>query len=474
MTIAWPKIVVVEDVPDQFYSYMVVNYVFYVSLMIGSDSIATISCVDEKGNKEEVYRQEFIEPPGYCSINDIGAIVAPYVSQGKYDFTLNIEASNLRAERKFRAEYMVPRLVLKEEFPVFTFSSALDHITFFMQGTRQSYSVQFNLYHGAEIILSEIYVPDVNNEITIRDLSSLVNPDLQEKLLGDFQIEIKVLNVEDSGVIASSNIYFTALYCRADVDMTAEDFIGNFFLSTLMGAKVTAPGQKEYLHFVTTDEDFVSGDENKLVPVRVYADYVNSEMKKTSNVFEWNVPINAAEMQIMTVDVSPLNFVEKGMTLVAYKVVVGSRTQMFSVSQRFDSEPDIAFKNSFGLFETLYFTGTKEDAPELSRSAAYVNGEYRNYHVEENRIVKANTGVIPETMVCLVDELARSTEAYLIEKGEIGRQITVTESELKRTNELDALFNFQITYRLAKRNQNILKVDRPVRTFDSTFDKTFE
>ena len=110
----------------------------------------------------------------------------------------------------------------------------------------------------------------------------------------------------------------------------------------------------------------------------------------------------------------------------------------------------------------------------MSRSAAYVDGEYRNYYIEENRVVKANTGVISETMVCLVDELARSTEAYLIEKGEIGRQITITDSELKRTNDLDSLYSFQITYRLAKRNQNILKVIRPAKTFDSTFDKTFE
>ena len=76
-------------------------------------------------------------------------------------------------------------------------------------------------------------------------------------------------------------------------------------------------------------------------------------------------------------------------------------------------------------------------------------------------------------MVCLVDELVRSTETYLIEKGEIGRQITITESESKRTNDLDSLFSFQITYRIAKRNQNILNIFR-TRTFDKTFDKTFK
>lgn len=471
MTIAWPKIVVTQDIPDFFYSYEKYDLVYSVTLSIEPTSTAVISYLDTDGEKVEAYRWVFTVHP--AKIEDIGYLLEPFVKSGKREWFLDITSTTTGAfTRTFRVDYVTPALVIKEGIKKISFSSALNRISFSMVGTRSEYSAKFKLRHGVETILSENYVPDANNEIVIYELSSLIEPYLQDKLISNFEIEIIALS-DTNTILKQSKISFTALYCKADVDISADDFINRFFLSTLMGAKVTALGQKEYLHFVTTDEDFVSGDEGSFVAVQIYADYVDSEMKKTSDVFEWTVQINAAEMQIITIDVSPLNFVKKGMTLVAYKVVVGGRTQMFCVSQRYDSEPDIAFKNSFGLFETLYFTGTKEDAPEISRSAAYVNGEYRNYHIEENRIVKANTGVVPETMVCLVDELARSTEAYLIEKGEIGRQITITESESKRTNDLDSLFSFQVTYRIAKRNQNILNVFRATRTFDKTFDKTF-
>lgn len=473
MTIAWPKIVVIQDIPDSFHSYERYDLVYDITLSVQPISTVVISYLDVDGSEVEVYRQEFTGCP--ARIEDIGGILEPYVKSEKREFTLYITLNTTNSFTKvFSVDYVTPALVIKEGIREFSFSSALDRISFVMVGKRTGYFINFELRHGLETILSENYVPDAKGEIVVYELSSLIEPYLQEKLISNFEIEITAFNSDTNSVLDSSKINFTALFCKADVDMLAEDFISRFFLSTLMGAKVTAIGQKEYLHFVTTDEDFVSGEESDLVAVHIYADYVDSEMKKTSDTFEWTVPINTAEMRIITIDVSPLNFVKKRMTLVAYKVVVGGRTQRFCVSQRYDSEPDIAFKNSFGLLETLYFTGTKEDAPEISRSAAYINGEYRNYHIEENRIVKANTGVIPETMVCLVDELVRSTEAYLIEKGEIGRQITITESESKRTNDLDSLFSFQITYRMAKRNQNVLNVFRATRTFDKTFDKTFE
>ena len=76
-------------------------------------------------------------------------------------------------------------------------------------------------------------------------------------------------------------------------------------------------------------------------------------------------------------------------------------------------------------------------------------------------------------MLCLVDELARSTSTYLIEKGEIGKEITITDSETKRNNNLDTLFRASITYRVANRNQNELSPLRTAKTFDKTFDKTF-
>lgn len=465
MTVVFRNIDVTQDVPDSFYTYINVDFAYTVKRgSTNIESTAVITCLNRAGNTEEIYRHEF----NYEGvIEDVGAIVEDYVLQGIHEFTITVTSADLKKTRTFRAEYMAPKLILKKEIHDFVFSSALENLTFSVIGTRADYSLKFKLRCGNEILLSESYVPDANNEIVIRELSSLIEPYVQDKLISQFEIEA---DANDFGKLVSS---FTVIYCKAEVDMFAENFVSRFFLSTLMGDKVTALGQKEYLHLVANAEDIVSGDEDH-IEYKICADYVDNDMNHISYTYEQQMQLNTASTQIVTIDASPHNFIKRGMTLISYKIVVGNRIQTYCVGKRYDSEPDIAFKNSFGLLETLYFTGTKEDAPEISRSAGYVNGEYRNYHIEENRVVKANTGVIPEAMVCLVDELARSTEAYLIEKGEIGRQITITDSELKRTNDLDSLYSFQITYRLAKRNQNVLKVQLPAKTFDSTFDKTFE
>lgn len=470
MTVVTPKIKVTQDVPDNFYTYMLVDFAYTVTMALTeTTSTAVITCLNKAGNQEEIYRHEFNEEG---VIEDVGAIVEEYAMQGIHEFTITVTSGYLEKSRTFRAEYVTPELISKPVIPSFTFSSDLTKLVFSVVGTRADYTLKFDLRHGTDSILSENYVPDANNEIVIYDLATLLEPYLQDTLISDFEIETMAVSSEGN-ILFLSKKSFTVLFCKVSVDMSAQDFVSRFFLSTLMGDKVTALGQKEYLHFVANAEDIVSGDEDH-IEYKICADYVDNDMNHISYTYEQQMQLNTASTQILTIDASPHNFIKRGMTLISYKVVVGNRIQTYCVGKRYDSEPDIAFKNSFGLLETLYFTGTKEDAPEVSRSAGYVNGEYRNYHIEENRVVKANTGVIPEAMVCLVDELARSTEAYLIEKGEIGRQITITDSELKRTNDLDSLYSFQITYRLAKRNQNVLKVQLPAKTFDSTFDKTFE
>lgn len=472
MTIAWRKIVITQDVPDNFYTYMMVNFAYYVTLSLDiSESTAVITCLNKAGNNEEVYKNVFV---GNAKIEDIGAIVESYVRQGIHEFTITVTADIITETRSFRVEYVTPKLEVKDEFPEFAFSSALDSLSFEMIGARQNYSAKVEIVQGVDTILAETYVPDANNEIIIRDLSSLINPYLQEKLLADFQLTIQILKSASNEQMDYSKILFSALYCKADVDMLAEDFISKFFLSTLMGDKVTAPGRREYLHFVTTEEDFVSGDERNLIAMQINIDWIDSDLKKSSEVLMWNVELSTTELQKVTVDISPDKFKRKGYTLAGYTASVGVRKQKYIVDNDcLDVNPAIAFTNSFGCLETLYFTGTNELEPSLKRNAAYIDGIYRNYYIEEERKFKADTGVIPESMLCLVDELARSTDTYLIEKGEIGREITIIDSETKRNNNQDTLFRASITYRVANRNQNELSPLRPAKTFDKTFDKTF-
>lgn len=475
MAVVRPEIVITQNIPDTFYTYEKYDLVYSITRSISPTSVAVISYQDTTGSKVEVYNKTFTEHP--AKIEDLGSLLEPYVKSGKREFTLLITSNTTWNFTKiFSVDYIAPALVIKEGFDEFAFSSALDHVTFGMIGTRASYSAKFELCHGTETILSETYVPDINNEITIRDLSSLINPYLQDSIVSLFEVTISVQDTVTHSNIANLATSFTALFCKLDINMSARDFTNKFFLSTLMGDKVTAPDRKEYIHlgYEVTDADLDSESGFYSVTMQVFANYVDEEWKKSSFVFDKKVELSTLNFQIATIDVSPNNFDRKGFNLVSYTVEIGSRKQSYVVDTECpDTDPAIAFINSFGCLETVYFTGTKELEPSFKRNAAYINGIYKNYYVEEDRNYKANTGVLPESMLCLIDELARSTETFLIEKQEIGRRVTITDSETKRDNNWDSLYSASMTYRIANRNQNILSPLLPNRTFDKTFDNTF-
>ena len=132
------------------------------------------------------------------------------------------------------------------------------------------------------------------------------------------------------------------------------------------------------------------------------------------------------------------------------------------------------FTNSFGCQETFYCTGTHEVDPQFSRSASLIGGKYRNYLIEENRVFSANTGILNVPMSMWADELFRSREVYLFEDNIPGKEITITESDSKRTNDYDAMYIYTFKYRYAQRNHNILHLPKAGRIFDFTFDNTFE
>lgn len=113
MTIAWPKIVVTQDIPDFFYSYERYDLVYAITLSVAPTSTAVISYLDTDGEKVETYRWVFTEHP--AKIEDIGYLLEPFVKSGKREWVLDITSTTTGAfTRTFRVDYVTPDLVIKE------------------------------------------------------------------------------------------------------------------------------------------------------------------------------------------------------------------------------------------------------------------------------------------------------------------------------------------------------------------------
>ena len=344
-------------------------------------------------------------------------------------------------------------LTIPQDIPDFVLSSQLDNFTF-----NADKQVTFVLKQSNTVILQEIYTPDSSNQIRILDLFSLMESYLLASPMTQFSYEVSA-----SGETTVSKT-FTVLLCRPIIPCSAEDFVTDYFLTTLTGRdKITSFGRTETLYLATGK--LSSG--GTTIPVTAECIFVNDQNQLQKSTRSLG---NVADYGIRSVDVSPSRFTQSGYKLLRYTVLAGARKQTFRVDQNEPESVGLKFQNSFGLVETFYFVGGDTVEPELSRSAAYFAGQYKTYYVDEQRKHTLNTGYIPESMFALADDVARATEVWLMdESGDI--PITITESNTSRSDEDDGLFAFTVSYIFASRCQQRLRLLPDI--FDDSFDDTY-
>lgn len=341
-------------------------------------------------------------------------------------------------------------ITILADIPDYAFSSSLSELVFTTD--RESAAVVIKI--GNDEILNEKYVPDNAGKIRVRELGTLLEPYLLTNLIETFSYSI-------SDTVTPKEKLFKVQYCTVEVSYPAYEFMAKYFLSSLIGEKVTAYGRKEFLHLVAAEP----------CQVEVQCCY----LMNVATTVETIVLQQVTELnKVISIDISPDKFEKQNWQLLYYNVKAGYRVQQYRMEKHSqDAAPCLLFTNSFGCQETLYCTGTHEAAPEYGRSTAYIDGMFRNYQIEENRVFKARTGILNVPMASWADDLFRSKEVYLLVNSLPDKEITITESKSERSNNSEALPEFSFEYRYAQRNHNILQLGRAGRVFDNTFDNTF-
>lgn len=327
------------------------------------------------------------------------------------------------------------------------FTSEFSHL----QCSCESTSMLFSIKMGETEILSQTYYPDERHMVMIYDLDKLLESYIDE-IGGTFSLLV-------DGITVKTILVMT---CRAAITENADKFYKDFFFTPSMGERDTALGRFEV--------------------VTMYCDAVTNVKAQCSYLTANGGIVTKSKFLISSagwicVDVSPAKFddAEAGM-LISYIVHAGSRKVCYRVlANPAEADPAFIFRNSFGCWETIYLTGAKQVAPSYTRSNAVIEGQYRMYDIEEIMSFKAYTGPLRPGMVPVALDLARSREIYLLGKdGKAGDRITVTDVDVKHTNEDNSIPDFTFTYRRADRRSAQLAVVRPPRIFDSTFDNTYE
>ena len=305
------------------------------------------------------------------------------------------------------------------------------------------------------IIFSSNFVPNNKGEIYIYDTRSIFYSYIDE-YYADFIVK---LTHQGENQYAYLRVFKTSV----DISETAEQFLPSFFLSPT-NKKRTAPDRYETLAFYPQEA------------CRVYA---------LASYFDGG--IITEEIQLMneqdvkpgsinTVDVSAGRLVDESKgTLVSFVVRAGERSFYYTVDNTLPSaDPSILFRNCFNCWDTLFFTGTKENSLEVKRSFAYVDGRYRMYDAVDTESFKANSGVLDEYMIVLAKDLARARNIFLMDKlGNATYELVVTDSEIKYTNDDDSLPTMDFTFRRTELVTGFIVPNRPPKLFDITFDNTY-
>ena len=351
------------------------------------------------------------------------------------------------------------------------FSSSVPDLIFSIEKTRAVVAISVD----SEQIYQETLTP-VGGSITVSDLTGLLGIYAERRLVVDVGITITEQEIGASttmeilgetiaipGAITTTDtktLSFQVMFSRADVGVAASEFYDNYFLSILMGPKVTSMGRLEYLHFYGT------GTPSCLA---YYSDGTTAT---------FTPQVSSGNSRYTQIDVSPDNFIATGKQLVSYIVSVGSRSQEFEIDlEQPDCAPILLFENSFGVQELLYCTGTHKVSPEYKRQSARLRGLLRNYDIEETRNFQADTGVLTIPMANWADELFRSREIFLVNVynglPQVGKEIVITDSKSEYTNDDAEMPRFTFTYQYAQRIHNVVQLQREGRIFDNTFDNTF-
>lgn len=312
-------------------------------------------------------------------------------------------------------------------------------------------SMQFSVRTGTTVILSQTYYPDDNNQVTIYDLDKLLESSIDEFC--------KPFTLLIDGDPVKSVIVFK---CATDVSESADTFHTDFFFTPAMGERDTALGRYETVTMFSSTTTAVKAACMYLCPDGSFANIT----KEVASFSGWQA-----------VDVSPSKFIDKAFgRLIAYEIYAGSRKARYRVLEAPpEADPAFIFRNCFDCWETIYLTGAKQTSPTYTRSNTLIEGEYRMYDVDETMSFKAHTGPLRPAMVPVAMDLARSKEIYLLgADGKAGARITVTDADVKHTNEDSAIPDFTFTYRRANRRTVMTDVVRPPRLFDDTFDDTHE
>lgn len=322
-------------------------------------------------------------------------------------------------------------------------------------------------YQGT-LILSEVYSPDANSKIYIREVGELA------VLLIDKSDFITVNGYSGSGgILLSISIIGTATINKdVTIYQSIVDFSGSLDVTLLKliplsrsTNKSTGVGRTEYISFYGTGT----------IKAYVVRKGTTSDSAATYDVVTYSLP-----EKIYNTNVSPSVIATlAGCTeadLIYYNIYISTDSIIrFTMDERnYPDKKTFVFRNCFGAQETFTCTGAEKSERKWTRSFGNIDNKQVSISRDLVNKLTANTGYLSDEDLEVLEDLLNSDQICLLD--EYGLQdVVILEENFNDSSRKDELKMVEFSYRVAKNNQSGSRYKKFIkpRVFSPEFDETF-
>lgn len=340
--------------------------------------------------------------------------------------------------------------------------SDLDTLTFTEDTAAFNIAVNFYI-DGVRAYRGVFFTP--TRVFNLRGVASLIN-DLTDTTTP--QLHTLSISYEKNGG-AETYVIEGAKYvpCRKRLQLSGYEFFKTSFLTAAASPRLTTVYSTELLSWVNLTAE--------VEPVNITAEWLTEDDDVVTSSHVFTAAVNNG---IASLDVSYYRFYADRPTtanaLLRYVVAVGDLRHTYVYDTTADSAAPprvLAFKNLFGVTDTLLIRGeiVRTDKPEYTSASVY--GAVKNYAIESVPTFKANTGRLPDTSLELLADASTARSLWLADSP--GIELTLTEADIENSSRYDGTVSGTLTWREAHTDRLLAIGGETGKVFDKTFDITF-
>ena len=332
-------------------------------------------------------------------------------------------------------------------------------------------SVQAQLQVTEETVFSSMYYA-AYGVVQVRNLSSFFEALMEEREVSLLGFTVKAAIATAAEAAAAENAVsstFFVLYCRdAIIDIPAETFLQDYFLTTHVSRFTTAQSC-EQLSLYRPDS---AGSAPITLRVKMWLSLPDGSVVSHTYQTQLSAGVGVVGISLPVPDVLlHARAAYADCRLLSFELTVDKRRCMFYV-QPCPSAELFMFRNNFGCWESVSFPSESRCVLETSYSESQVDGLLSAYDVRHTRRYELEScSLVPNAMRWL-EQFVRSSQV-LHGQGDAAQRVLIKEYRYERSNAAGAPHQLSFSWQYAdgRRAHDVLTLDSSI--FTEPFNETY-